>query len=100
MDYDALALSVGIPAGGTVSGFAVQFNWIGSGEPGAQPFQIFDPDTFQLLQTGQTFSAQPIPAASTLSLILLGIAIVLIVVYQVRVQDRRARRCEADISRV
>src|SRR5690349_2660222 len=39
--YDVLALHGGIPAGNTVSGFAVQFTWLGPGLPGPQPFQIY-----------------------------------------------------------
>lgn len=52
--YDVLALDGGIPVGDTVSGFAVQFEWIGLGLPGAQPFEISDPNTFDILQSGET----------------------------------------------
>jgi MYXO-CTERM domain-containing protein len=44
----------GIPVGGAVSGFAVQFDWLGSGAPGAQPFDIVDPQTLQPLFSGTT----------------------------------------------
>ena len=94
--YDALALQGGIPPGSMVSGFAVQFTWLGSGTPGSQPFQIFDPTTFQLLQTGQTAgtpSSAPLgaPAASTFSLILMGLGLTVTGVYQAQMYNRRAR---------
>jgi hypothetical protein len=63
--YDALALAGGIPNGGSASGFAVDFTWIGPGTPGAQAFEIFDPDTFAVLEAGFT-TAVPEPNASHL----------------------------------
>jgi hypothetical protein len=71
-DYDAFALSGGIPVGATVSGFAVQFQWIGQGLPGAQPFEISDPNTFAVLQSGQTA-----PEPSTFWMIAMTLAIFL-----------------------
>jgi hypothetical protein len=69
-DYDAFALSGGIADGSTVSGFAVQFHWLGTGTPGSQPFEVFNPVTFQLLQAAQTsgasVSAVPEPASSAM----------------------------------
>jgi len=55
--YDVFALAGGIPDGATVSGFAVRFTWLGQGSPGAQPFEIFDTETFDLLQSGATGTA-------------------------------------------
>ncbi len=52
--YDALRKTAGIPLGGAVSGFAVQFDWLGSGSPGGQPFDIIDPVTFQPVYSGTT----------------------------------------------
>lgn len=60
--YDALALAGGIANGATVAGFAVEFSWIGLGTPGSQPFEIYDPTTFVLLERGVT-SPVPVPAA-------------------------------------
>jgi hypothetical protein len=76
--YDALSLSGGIPAGSTVTGFAVQFTWLGTGTPGPQPFQVFDSSTFALLQSGTTAAAAQVvgvPGASPFSLGILGIAL-------------------------
>jgi len=68
--YDAWALSGGIPVGSTVSGFTVKFDWLGDASgPGAQAFQIYDPQTFELLDdTGITIKASPEPS----TLLLLG----------------------------
>src|SRR5262245_23660898 len=53
--YDALAVAGGIAAGAAVSGFAVEFVWLGAGTPtGVQPFAIYDPQTFALLESGLT----------------------------------------------
>ena len=46
-------------------GFAVQFTWLGAGTPGAQPFEIVDPDTFQTLESGST-TVVPLPATGWL----------------------------------
>lgn len=73
-DYDVFALSGGIPVGDSVSGFAVRFEWIGQGLPGAQPFEISDPNTFNLLQSGET-PAGPTPEPSTFWMIAMILAI-------------------------
>jgi hypothetical protein len=53
--YSAFSSTIGIAQGETVSGFAVEFEWIGSAAiPGAQAFQVFDPNTFELLEEGIT----------------------------------------------
>lgn len=93
--YDSLALQGGIPPGSTVKGFSVQFTWLGTGTPGPQPFQIFNPTTFQLLQTGQTVSGSssvPLGAPlSTFSLIVIGVGLALTGAYQAQIFNRRAR---------
>ena len=70
--YDALALSGGIPNGGSASGFAVDFTWIGPGTPGAQPFESFDPDTFAVLESGVT-TATAVPEPNPSHLLALGV---------------------------
>jgi len=65
--YDALVLGVGIGIGESVSGFSVSFDWLGSGEPGSQFYEIINPDTFETLDSGWTI---PEPA----TLLLLGIS--------------------------
>jgi hypothetical protein len=68
--YDALAL-VDTPA--TLSGFTIEFVWLGNGGPGSQPFLIYD-STFETIDSGQTrprLVAVPEPPA--LGLILLSL---------------------------
>ena len=67
--YDALALSGGIADGAVVSGFAVDFTWLGLGTPGAQLFDIYNPTTFALLDSGTT---QAVSIPGTLPLFGLG----------------------------
>ena len=63
-----------------MAGFAVDFVWLGGpGGPGAQPFQVSDPQTFALLGSDTTapLQAAAVPEPSTtvlLSLGLLGLA--------------------------
>jgi hypothetical protein len=82
--YDVLAISGGIPAGSTVTGFSVQFVWLGPGVPASQPFEIYNLG-FSLLQSGSTApNLAPIPAASTISLTALGVSLALAAAYQAR----------------
>ncbi len=76
---DALALASGLAPGSTLGGLTVSFNWLGSNAPGTQYFMIFDPSTYEVLDSGNTTpaSAAPVPEPTTLILIgtgLLGIA--------------------------
>jgi hypothetical protein len=69
--YDALALGTGVLANSDVSGFAVEFTWLGGpAGPGPQQFEIVDPITFALLELGTT---TPIPEPRTLLLTTLGL---------------------------
>jgi hypothetical protein len=77
-DYDVFALDGGIPVGDTVSGFAVQFEWIGQGLPGAQPFEISDPNTFDVLQSGETTLPGPTPEPSTFWMLAMLVPIALV----------------------
>lgn len=61
--YDALLLSGEVPWGGEVDGFAVQFDWLGKGTPGAQRFDVVDPTTFETLYSGQSI---PEPTSAVL----------------------------------
>lgn len=60
--YDALALVVGIAPGDSLGGFGVQFDFLGTGAPGSQFFEVIDPFTFATLDSGFT-QAIPLPAA-------------------------------------
>ncbi|MCJ7777536.1 MAG: PEP-CTERM sorting domain-containing protein [Sedimentisphaerales bacterium] len=65
--YDALALTSGIGVGQMVSGFAVRFDWLGTGVPGPQFYEIIDPVTFETIDSGWT-----IPEPATLLVLGLG----------------------------
>ena len=56
--YSGLAIGLGgISPGASASGFYVEFDYLGTGTPGAQAFEILDPRTSQLLTSGQTAAA-------------------------------------------
>lgn len=75
--YDALALGSGIGTGQTVSGFAVSFDWPGTGVPGSQFYEIINPATWEAVDEGWTTSEPvtiiPVPGACILTVIGLGI---------------------------
>ena len=53
--YDVLGLGgIGIQPGNSIEGFSVGFKWIGSGLPNSQPYEIVDPTTFAILDSGDT----------------------------------------------
>jgi len=64
--YDALALVTGIAPGATVSGFSVSFDWLVAGIPGSQFFEVVNPPTFVVLDSGNT---TPVPEPGTLLLL-------------------------------
>lgn len=77
--YDVLATAGGLSVGQHVTGFAVEFDWLSSGQPGSQTFLVFDPVTFQPREVGLTVAAlppnpNPAPAPGTLLLALTGLA--------------------------
>ncbi len=73
--YDALALGVGIASGASLGGFTVQFDFLGAGAPGSQFFNILDPFTFDLLDSGETVPAPGVgvPAPGALLLLAIGL---------------------------
>ncbi len=68
--YDAMATGAGISLGQTLGDFAVSFDFSGIAEPGPQPYDIIDPQTFQTIDSGTT-----VPEPATLLLLGLGSAI-------------------------
>ena len=72
--YDALSTGSGISQGQAVSGFLVTFDWLGSGLPGSQYYEVVNPLNYsQILESGWTTSAV-IPAPSALALAVSGLA--------------------------
>jgi hypothetical protein len=60
--FDSLALSGGIAPGNSLGGLIVSFNYLGTGNPGSQLFEIVDPADFTVLDSGQT-EVVPVPSA-------------------------------------
>ena len=53
--FDIYALSGGLSSGQFLSGFAIEFSWLGgAGGPGAQDYTILDPNNFSVLASGTT----------------------------------------------
>ena len=70
--YDALALNMGISFGDQLGGFGVSFDWLGSGDPGSQFFEIINPFTFDILTSGTTELASATPVPEPASILLMG----------------------------
>lgn len=67
--YDAVSVASNIGIGESVSGFSVSFDWLGTGNPGSQFYEIIDPVTFGTIESGYT-----IPEPATWLLLLTGVA--------------------------
>jgi MYXO-CTERM domain-containing protein len=77
--YDAAATGAGIADGASQSGFAVEFDWLGAGVPGAQEFNIWDPVSGFIVESGWTVEAPPAPTPAPAPLALLGLGLGLLV---------------------
>jgi len=67
LGYDSLFLNGGILPMETVSGFSVEFDWLGTQIPGSQFFEIVNPITFETIDSGYT-----VPEPATFLLFGLG----------------------------
>jgi hypothetical protein len=65
--YDALATGLNIGVGESVTGFSVSFDWLGTGMPGTQYYEIINPNTFETIESGWT-----VPEPATLLLLICG----------------------------
>lgn len=87
--YDALALTFDalINPGETQDGFYVTFNWLGAAgtTPGAQPFEVIDPFTLDVLDSGNT---SPIPEPASVLLLASGLGV--LAVYKRKATNYRA----------
>lgn len=71
--FDALALGAGIAPGSTLGGFIIEFDYLFSGPPGNQYFEIRDAISFDLLESGNTvLTGASIPEPNTVWLALIG----------------------------
>ena len=65
--YDALATNLEIAIGENLTGFSVSFDWLSTGNPGSQYYEIIDPVTFGTIESGYT-----VPEPATFLLLLSG----------------------------
>lgn len=72
--FDSLAVGSGLPIGGGINGFAVSFDFSGPGEPAEQIFEVVDPDTFEVLESGSTPAVPAPPAGIAMITALLAVA--------------------------
>jgi len=63
--YDALT-GGGLAAGASDGLFSVQFDWLGAGLPAEQFFEVVDPASLLVLDSGLTSPAVPLPGAAWL----------------------------------
>lgn len=74
--FDLLATNGGIPAGQSLGGFSIVFDWLASGTPGSQRFDIIEPESFTTLESGLTIRASAstsVPEPSSLLLLIAGL---------------------------
>ncbi len=70
--FDALAL---VDAPATLTGFTIEFVWLGGGVPGSQPFVIYD-SAFATIESGRTVAVPDtpgVPEPPALGLILMSL---------------------------
>ena len=74
--YTAQAL---VNGASTADPFTVSFTFLGTGEPGSQPFDVFDP-SFRVTETGRTIPAStgPVGVPEPASVLILGAAVLLV----------------------
>lgn len=74
-DWLAFTIGASIDPGETLGGFSVQYDFLGTGSPGSQFFEIVDPFTFDVLSEGftQPLSLVTVPEPTTLALFGLGL---------------------------
>lgn len=76
---DWLALGLGIAVGDSLGGFSVTFDFLGTGTPGAQFFDIVDPFSFDVLFSGVTEAGDivvPVPEPVSASLVAFGLLLI------------------------
>jgi hypothetical protein len=70
--FDALTILQPILPNSNVNGFAVSFEWLGTGKPGRQYYEIINPNTYEVISNGYT-----IPEPCSIALMALGSGILL-----------------------
>jgi hypothetical protein len=75
--FDALALGAGLLSGEEAL-FSVTFTYSGPGTPGTQSFDVVDPLTFNVIESGRTAAAAVVPEPGTAWLLLAAVGALLI----------------------
>ncbi|WP_064042033.1 hypothetical protein [Methylomonas koyamae] len=71
--FDVLALGSGIVPGTSLPGFLIEFDYLFSGTPGSQYFEVRDSITFDLLETGNTVLTNgSVPEPNSIFLLIIG----------------------------
>lgn len=81
---------VGLRGGERANGFQVEFDWLGTGLPGAQRYTVFDPVDFGTLYTGLAAVTTPVPLPMPVWSLLSGLVLLRGVVVK-----RRSKRSVA-----
>jgi hypothetical protein len=94
--YDALSFDIGLAPGGQLGGFVVDFNYLGSGAPASQKFDIVDSSVspIALLDSGVTQPAAAgvsVPESDSTALLAIGLGLCAASALFQRSKGRRAR---------
>ncbi len=87
-DFGRYDLQARVASPSVAAPFVLSFVWLGSGEPGANPFEVYDP-SFQTVETGATSS---VPEAGTAWL---GLGIAPLLLRSLRPLSRRPEGADA-----
>jgi hypothetical protein len=72
--FDVFTTTGVLGRGGIATSFMIEFTWLGSGQPGAQDFKIWDPQSFDLQYQGRSVPAgATVPEPETWQLLALAL---------------------------